>query len=376
MNYLDNAATTLPKPPRVIQAVREAMESMASPGRGGHEAAMRAAETVFRCREAAAEMFHVSAPENVVFTLNATHALNLALHTMVHRGTRVLISGFEHNAVTRPLHALGARIRIAGRRVFDKEDTVQSFQREICGAELVVCTHVSNVFGYVLPIQEIAQLCQKHGVPLVVDASQSAGILPIDMQQLGAAFLAMPGHKALFGPQGTGMLLCGAPVKPLLYGGSGSDSIMQQMPSYLPDRLEAGTHNVCGIAGLLAGMETVRALGTDTIAGHERELVQLMIRELEDSDLVLFAGEGETQCGVLSLLSDRMDCESLAAALAERGICVRSGLHCAPTAHESAGTLDSGTVRFSFSPYVTASQVKAACGALREILETGETEIS
>ena len=376
MNYLDNAATTLPKPPRVIQAVREAMESMASPGRGGHEAAMRAAETVFRCREAAAEMFHVSAPENVVFTLNATHALNLALHTMVHRGTRVLISGFEHNAVTRPLHALGARIRIAGRRVFDHADTLQSFEREICGAELVVCTHVSNVFGYVLPIQEIAQLCQKHGVPLVVDASQSAGILPIDMQQLGAAFLAMPGHKALFGPQGTGMLLCGAPVKPLLYGGSGSDSIMQQMPSYLPDRLEAGTHNVCGIAGLLAGMETVRALGTDTIAEHERELVQLMIRELEDSDLVLFAGEGEIQCGVLSLLSDRMDCESLAAALAERGICVRSGLHCAPTAHESAGTLDSGTVRFSFSPYVTASQVKAACGALREILETGETEIS
>ena len=187
------------------------------------------------------------------------------------------------------------------------------------------------------------------------------------MWRLGAAFIAMPGHKALFGPQGTGLLLCGQEGKPLMQGGSGSDSIPQTMPDYLPDRLEAGTHNVCGIAGLLAGIEYVRQRGTETILRHERELLRLAREELKDSGLELFCGPEEGQCGVLSLRCPAMDSETAAERLAEKGICVRSGMHCAPTAHESAGTLRTGTVRLSFSPFVDAEQLRAACAVLREL---------
>ena len=370
MIYLDNAATTLIKPPAVEYAVLQAMRTMASPGRGGHAPAMLAAETVLDCRIAAAELFHVPEPEQVVFTMNATHGLNIAIHSLCPKGTRVLISGFEHNSVTRALRAAGAEIRVAGRKLFAPDDTLAQLQRQLSWAQLVVCTHVSNVFGYILPIYEIAELCRQRGVPLIVDASQSAGILEVDMQRLGAAFIAIPGHKALFGPQGTGILLCGENGLPLLHGGSGSESALQEMPAYLPDRLEAGTHNVCGIAGLLAGISYVQEKGTAHIFSHEWKMLEIMRRELTDSGLELFAGREETQCGVLSLRSRKLDCERIAQQLADRGICVRSGLHCAPTAHESAGTIQTGTVRFSFSPFTTAEQVKGASAALREITES------
>ncbi len=365
MIYLDNAATTLIKPLPVRQAMDRALLCMASPGRGSHPPAMLAAETVYDCRCAAAELFRVPEPEQVVFTMNATHALNIAIRSLAGPGTRTVISGYEHNSVTRPLAELGAEVREARGRLFDARAVLEDFERLLPGAELAVCTHVSNVFGFVLPIYEIARLCRERGVPLIVDASQSAGVLELDMARLGAAFVAMPGHKALFGPQGTGLLLCGARGKPLMQGGSGSDSIAQHMPDYLPDRLEAGTHNVCGIAGLLAGLQYVRDKGTENILRQERELLTLAIEELTGSGLELFTGAPEAQCGVLSLRSRRLDCESVAEALAAEGICVRSGLHCAPAAHRSAGTLKTGTVRLSFSPFVTADQVRTACGVLR-----------
>ena len=365
MIYLDNAATTLPKPVAVERAVCRAMQSMASPGRGAHPPAMRAAETLFQCRSAAAELFNMPEPERVVFTMNATHALNIAIRSKARRGTRVLISGFEHNSVTRPLADIGTDITVAGRKLFDREDTLNAFKREIPRAELVVCTHVSNVFGYILPIYDIAALCRKHGVPLIVDASQSAGVLEVDFQKLGAAFVAMPGHKALFGPQGTGILLCGEEGVPLMQGGSGSDSIPQLMPEYLPDRLEAGTHNTTGVAGLLAGINFVREKGTENIRKHERALLEHMSNELESEKTELFAADASVQSGVLSLRVKGRGCEDIADGLSQRGVCVRSGLHCAPTAHRSAGTLDTGTIRFSFSPFVTESQVRSACGIRR-----------
>ncbi|MBR1456040.1 MAG: aminotransferase class V-fold PLP-dependent enzyme [Oscillospiraceae bacterium] len=369
MIYLDNAATTLVKPASVERSFVQAMRTMASPGRGGHEPAMRAAETVLDCRMEAAELFNAPEPEQIVFTMNATHALNIAIRSLIRRGERVVVSGFEHNAVTRTLQACGARVCVAGRRLFDPADTIEAFQKALPDADFAICTHVSNVFGYALPIYEIADLCREHGVPLIVDASQSAGILTVDVQRLGAAFTAMPGHKALFGPQGTGILICGETGEPLLHGGSGSESILQEMPAFLPDRHEAGTQNVCGIAGLLAGIRFVKEKGTEAILSHERRLLADARRELTGCGLQLFTGSEQTQCGVLSLRSERHDCEWIAQRLAERGICVRSGLHCAPTAHESAGTLQSGTVRLSFSPFVTAEQVKGACAALREIAD-------
>ena len=369
MIYLDNAATTLIKPSAVHAAVRRAMETMASPGRGAYKAAMRASELALDCRIEAAELFHVPEPEQVVFTMNATHALNIAISSLAGKGSRVLISGFEHNAVTRPLHALGAKIVTAGSRLFDREDTLRSFEERISSVDLVVCTHVSNVFGYILPICEIAELCRMNGVPLILDASQSAGVLEVDMRELGAAFIAMPGHKALYGPQGTGLLLCGMPGVPLLHGGSGSDSVRQAMPDYLPDRLEAGTHNIAGIAGLLEGLRFVRERGLQSIAGYEQKLLARMAESLRScGDLELFRGDAGMQTGVLSVRCGRMSCESLAALLDERGICVRAGLHCAPLAHQSAGTIDGGTVRFSFSAFTDPAHIDAACLAIKELV--------
>lgn len=361
MIYLDSAATSLVKPHSVRRAVSSAIISLSSPGRGGYSPAMAAEELLYECRCAAAELFDVPEPDNVVFTMNATHALNLAIRSLAKRDSRVLISGFEHNAVTRPLAAVGAEIRCAGRKLFDPEDTLRSFRNSLSWAELVVCTQVSNVFGYILPITEISMLCREVGVPLIIDASQAAGVLPVSMRETDASFIAMPGHKGLLGPQGTGILLCAQAGQPLLFGGSGSDSLPQTMPDYLPDRLEAGTHNVCGFAGLLAGIRFVQEKGTDSIYAHEKELLSLACTHLCETPYELFCTEDPYQSGVLSLRHPRISPDDLAAMLAEEGICVRSGLHCAPLAHRSAGTLETGTLRMSFSPFLTQEEICRAC---------------
>ena len=206
MIYLDSAATSYYKPESVQSAVLEAMRTMASPGRGAHDPAMRAAECCFACREAIAALFHVPEPEQVVFTFNATHALNIALRTLVRQGTHVLISGYEHNSVTRPLFALGAEVRVLETPLFAPGEFLSQAGEALEWADVAVCTHVSNVFGYILPIRAIADLCRENGVPLIIDASQSAGVLPIDADALGADFIAMPGHKSLLGIPGSGLL--------------------------------------------------------------------------------------------------------------------------------------------------------------------------
>ena len=251
MIYLDAGATTLQKPERVRRAMYDAMAAMSSPGRGSYPATRLAEETDFQCRSLAAELFGVDDPARVVFTANATHGLNIAIKTLVRPGSRVIISGYEHNAVTRPLHGIpGVELTVVDTPLFRPEAMLAEFEQALdAGADAVVCTHVSNVFGYRLPVEGIAAACRKRGVPFVLDASQSAGMLPISLRDLGAAFIAMPGHKGLYGPQGTGLLLCGGDeAVPLLEGGTGSQSLLQHMPEALPDRLEAGTHNMPGIA--------------------------------------------------------------------------------------------------------------------------------
>lgn len=369
MIYLDAAATSLVKPLSVGRAMLRAMQSCASPGRGGHEPAMRAAETVYRCRETAARLFHVPEPERVVLTMNATHGLNLAIRSLAAPGMPVLISGYEHNSVTRPLHLLGAKTLVAESKLFDQRAALAAFREQIGDAELVVCTHVSNVFGFILPIYDIAELCRERGVPLIVDASQSAGVLDVDYTRLHAAFVAMPGHKGLLGPQGTGLLLCGQEGKPLLAGGSGSDSREQTMPAWLPDRLEAGTHNVPGAAGLTAGMQYVLERGTEAIQAHEQALLAELTERLDALDgIEVFAGAPGKQSGVLSFRLWDYDCEEAAQLLGARGICLRSGLHCAPLAHRSAGTQDTGTVRASFSPFTTSAELEGFAEGLGELL--------
>ena len=343
MIYLDYGATSFRKPPAVYRAVQRAMTTCANPGRGGYTAARRAADVVYACREEAGLLFDCL-PEQVVLTGNCTHGLNLAIHSCIKPGSRVVISGFEHNAVTRPLHGLGVDLRVAGRKLFDWEDTLADFERELEKADAAVFTHVSNVFGYILPVEQMAELCREKGIPFILDAAQSAGTLPVSLKKLGADFIAMPGHKGLLGPQGTGLLLCREGAEPLLYGGTGSFSRQQTMPAELPDRLEAGTLNVPGYAGLREGLQYVRKVRPDTIFRREHRLLNRCIRGLEHAGMQVCAGPH--QAGTVSFRAG-LDCEEAAEILARNGIAVRAGLHCAPYAHESAGTLETGTVRVS-----------------------------
>ena len=360
MIYLDNGATSFHKPDCVERAVRRAMAVCANPGRGGYDAAMKAQDCIYRCREAAGRMFQCH-PEQVVLTTNCTHGLNIAIRSLVKPGAKVAVTGFEHNAVTRPLHALGAEVRMAGRRLFDWENTLEEFSRALKGADAAVFTHVSNVFGYILPVQEMAKLCRERGVPFILDAAQSAGSLPVELDALGADFIAMPGHKGLLGPQGTGLLLCAGETEPLLFGGTGAASLSQTMPTDLPERLEAGTLNVPGYAGLTAGLEYLEQVGVNRIFHAEHRQAERCAAGLEALGMRVF--RGLHQAATVSFLPG-MDCEEAAQQLGSQGIAVRAGLHCAPAAHESAGTVQTGTVRVSFghdaSDWQTGAFLRAA----------------
>ena len=361
MIYFDAGATTLQKPERVRRAMYRAAAAMSSPGRGSYPATRLAEETDFRCRSLAAALFDVEDPACVVFTSSATHGLNIAVKTLVKPGCRVVISGYEHNAVTRPLHAIpNVTLIVLNTPPFQPERMLEELKTALVqGVDVVICNHVSNVFGCVQPVEEMAALCVEAGVPFLLDASQSAGILPVRMDTLHAAFIAMPGHKGLYGPQGTGLLLCNHEAAPLLYGGTGSLSKLQTMPDMLPDRLESGTHNMPGIAGLLEGIRYVQRTGVETIAAHERRLTAQAVALLRQTEGIrLFWRDGlRHQTGVLSFVVEGVDCEELGEALARQGIALRAGLHCAPLAHRTVGTLKTGTVRFSPSAFNTSQQV-------------------
>lgn len=345
MIYLDSGATSFPKPLPVRRAVARALAVCANPGRGGYAAAREADRTVYACREAAGKLFSCP-PERVVLTNSCTQGLNIAIWSLISPGDRVVISGFEHNAVTRPLYGLGAEMVIGGRKLWDWDDTLEKFEDALRKRpKAAVFTHVSNVFGYILPVEAMADLCRERNIPFILDAAQSAGSLTVDFGKLGAHFIAMPGHKGLLGPQGTGLLLCGGEPKPLLFGGTGSASLLQEMPEELPDRLEPGTLNVPGFAGLAAGIRCVAERGPETIFRNEHRETLRCARGLETLGFEVFTGEH--QAATLSFRG-KGDCQELADWFAVRGVALRAGLHCAPLAHESAGTVDTGTVRASF----------------------------
>ena len=359
MIYLDNAATTFPKPPMVIQAVSACMrKSCGNPGRGGHALSMAAAELVYRCRCAAASFFGLSKQENVIFTFNATHALNLVLCGVLHPGDSVLYSGLSHNSVRRPIlymERCGVRAQVypvlkQGRLLSDAEILSEIEKRMIPQTKLLAVTHLSNLCAAQEPLKQIGMLCHKRGVLLLVDASQSAGVLPIHMEQDHIDYLCCAGHKGLYGPQGSGLLLIGpgAPIpEPLFYGGSGVFSKDPQMPPDLPERLEAGTLCVPAVAGLLCGISILQGMGMSAVfAQHKRigamlqEILQtvphvhLYLPQQRCLGTALFAVEGQLP-------------EQTAQRLDEAGVCVRAGLHCAPLAHQGLGSESVGGVRVS-----------------------------
>lgn len=376
MIYLDNSATSWPKPKDVPAAMHAALKKYgANPGRSGHRLSMEISGRVYDCRCAAAELFGVADPARVIFTCNATEALNLAIMGSVKPGDHVILTSMEHNSVIRPLTALAA----SGVQVSVAHGNVYGFVGcEAVGAllrpntRLIVTTHVSNVCGTVNPIREIGKLAEEHGIPFLVDAAQSAGILPIDMEKDHISLLAAAGHKALYGPQGTG-LLCLAPgvnPRPLKFGGTGSYSENPAQPEELPDRYESGTLNAVGICGLLAGLQFIRRVGQDAILEHDLALTRQLLEDLSVIPNVQVHGKmalsGRT--GVVSITLSGRDCVEVAAQLdAEYGIACRAGFHCAYPAHQTLGTQETGTVRLSVGAFNTPHEMKAAAHAIAKI---------
>lgn len=375
MVYWDNAATTWPKPPSVRSAVGQAFVRYgANPGRGGHPMSIATAEAVYDCRQAVADFFGLCDPTGVVFTANCTTSLNTVIRGLLDRGGRALTSDLEHNAVMRPLAALGGRFDVAAWSA-DEEETVECFRRAIRpDTKLLVCTHASNVFGVTLPIEKLGKLAKEYGLLFCVDAAQTAGILPIDMEGWGIDYLCVAPHKGLYAPMGTGLLLCREEnrVAPLIRGGTGSLSMKWEQPAELPERLESGTLNIPGICGIRAGLQFVQKKGRERIYRHEIGCLQQVYDGLCDHPSIRFytpRSDVEHSASVLSLNVGDIPSEVVAEELAKRGIAVRAGLHCAPAAHRRFGTLPNGTVRLAPSAFSTPEEVQKICKVFFEIAE-------
>lgn len=372
--YLDNAATTWPKPEEVYQAVDMVMrEHGANPGRGSYRMSVDAQRIVDEARQEVCRLFNAVSSERVIFTMNCTDALCLVLKGLIKSGDRVVTGPFEHNSVTRPLNSLrrsGAQVAVAkSTKTFGMD--LNHFH-ELCHEPLdyVVISHVSNVTGCVLPIKEIAEITHERGALLILDAAQSAGGLDVDMQDLGVDVLAAPGHKGLYGPMGTGVLVLSAPlpVKPSREGGTGFKSEAPEQPSQYPWRLEAGSVNLPGIAGLAAGVRFVRTAGVNAIAEHEATLARMLAHGLRQIDGVSVFCDAAPRTGVVSFRIDAADVALTGTILDESfGIAVRTGLHCAPAAHRAIGTFPEGTVRVSFGKFNTLDHVDALVAAVHQI---------
>lgn len=368
MIYLDNAATTFPKPRTVPQAMQTAVLRFgANPGRSGHRLSLQAAEAMYRCREAAAGFFHCESPECIAFTLNCTYGINMVLKGILKEGDHVLCSDLEHNAVMRPLYALQKKGFITYTTVpvteGDNDAVVEAFRRGLRkNTALVITTHASNVTGVRLPLERIAALCKLYGIPMAADCAQSAGVLPIDVTESGIDYLCAPGHKGLYGPMGTGLVVCrnGEQLRTILEGGTGTASVELQQPLEMPEHLEPGTQNLPGICGLGAGIRFVAQKTPRRIFRHELQLMQQLYDGLKKIDGIRFYTERPTEqyhVPVLSFNLGEIDSEIVGQYLNQAGIAVRAGLHCAPAAHRKIGTLSQGTVRVCPSVFTGKEEI-------------------
>lgn len=375
MIYLNNAATTLQKPPCVVRAVVQAMEHQGSCARGSHASELSAARTVFHTREALARLFGFSHPERVIFTANATQALNAALWGFLRPGDHVIATDWDHNSVLRPLYALarthGVEVDFlpADRQGRLRYDLLKTLVRP--NTRLLVGTHASNLTGNLLDLQRMSAFARKHGLVFLLDAAQTAGSVPIAMEDMGVHLLAFTGHKGLMGPQGTGGL-CVAPgveLRPLLSGGTGVRSFEEEQPEEYPEHLEAGTLNGHGLAGLGAAAGFILETGVDAIHAHERALTQRFVQGLQELDGVTLYGDfSGDRAPVVALNLEGWDPAAAADELSiQYDIAVRPGIHCAPRMHRALGTQDRGCLRFSFGWYTTEDDIDAALAALKEM---------
>jgi cysteine desulfurase family protein len=375
--YLDNAATTYPKPEVVYQAMdRFAREIGGSPGRSGHHCSLEAGREVLKAREALARLFRVEDISRIVFTKNATEALNLVLRGLLGRGGHAVITSLEHNSVWRPLAALSANgdasysIVPCGRDgSLDIARVREAIQPE---TRLIACTHASNVVGNLLPVEEVAELAGERDIPVMVDAAQTAGRCRLHPEEMGIQYMAFTGHKELFGPQGTGGLYIapGWEIEPLTFGGTGSRSESPEQPDFLPDRYESGTLNAQGLAGLGAGVEFLLEKGMDEIRRHEGELTLRLMEGLMALEGITIYGpvKWANRIGVVSFNLEGLTSSEVASRLNDTyGICVRSGLHCAPLAHRTLDTLENGAVRASLSYMNTVEDVDYLLESLKKL---------
>jgi cysteine desulfurase family protein len=379
MIYLDNAATSWPKPEPVTAAMARFLRDVgASPGRSGHRLANEAERVRFEARELLASLFGLADPLRVIFTHNATAALNLVIRGLLTPGTHVITTGMEHNAVMRPLSALaatGVSLTILPCAPDGTLDPTLLDQHVRSDTRLVICNHASNVCGTVLPIRALGARAHAHGLPLLVDAAQTAGVRPINLHDDNVDLLAFTGHKGLLGPTGTGGLVIHedfdiARLPALIHGGTGSRSESERQPDFLPDKYEAGTPNAVGLAGLVAGLQYVLARGVAAISAHEQELARRLITGLTHLPNVQVQGthDPQRQTAVVSFTIDGRACSEVAYALDERfDIMCRPGLHCAPRAHQTLGTLPAGTLRLSPGLFTTLDEIDEALARVAEL---------
>lgn len=378
MIYLDNGATSYPKPPEVMDTLMDVMTNYcANPGRAGHFMAARTAQEIFKTRLSAARIFNIADPGQIVFTKNCTESLNMGLKGLLKTGDHVITSSMEHNSVIRPLHHLkknGIEVSVVK---CDKEGKISlgNIRNEIkTNTKLIVITAASNVTGTKMPLEEIGRLALRNGIIFMVDAAQGAGHMTIDVKKQHIDILAAPGHKGLLGPQGTGLLYIrkGIEVSPMLQGGTGNKSKEIEQPLNFPEGYEAGTVNSPGIIALGAGIRAAEKIGIDVIEEHERRLTEKLQNKLEEIPNVKLYGPKDThdKTAVIAMNIEGLDCEEAANILNDRyGIAVRAGFHCSPAAHETIGTQDTGCIRLCPSIYIAESEIDEVIAAIREIAE-------
>lgn len=377
MIYMDNAATTLRKPPQVAEAVARAMCSIGNAGRGATEESLQASRVIYGTREKLCRFFGAESPRQIVFTMNSTESLNIAIKGLIEPGDHVITTAMEHNSVLRPLYECrekGAELTILG---CDGKGNISYEEMEAAirgNTKAIICTHGSNLTGNLNDIARIGEIAQKHGVLFVVDASQTAGVFPIDVQKMYIDVLCFTGHKSLLGPQGTGGLYVreGVTVRPLLSGGSGVDTYNEHHPSEMPTALEAGTLNGHGIAGLSAALSYLEETGLATIREQETSLMRRFYEGISQIPQVKVYGDFEAplRCPIVTFNIGDYDSSEVSDELVTTyGIATRPGAHCAPLMHKALGTEEQGAVRFSFSHYNTEAEVDTAVRAVRELAE-------